>query len=347
MSFGSAISYVLNNIGKIFGVFSGLSYLKTGGINQSINVVKANGTHFDMRNSQDTIYTGWSVGYWIAAIGAILNFILTAIFDDFTVGGLILTIVPLAISLCIVSFFITLGKKNESHWKGWLVKVLVICGMISIVGYVLSTLGTLFSSVFGLIGALIGGAAFGSVLGGIGIGAGLSVALEIILSCVVAVAINVMSALNMLTVLEGMNKAVATNGGQMGYNNQMNYNSNGFGETPVQNGYNPNNYNPNMNAGFGAVNMGQNNNSFDMNKNPSNQGVGSFGQNNFGQNNFGQNNFGQNQQQNDFTNNQNQQNFNQNMNPQNVQMYACPYCGKAVMQGANPCPHCNNSLNWG
>ena len=52
----------------------------------------------------------------------------------------------------------------------------------------------------------------------------MKVALEIILTCIVSVAISVMSALNMMTILQGLNKAVATNGGQMGYNNQMNYN---------------------------------------------------------------------------------------------------------------------------
>ena len=345
MNFGSAISYVLGNIGRVFSAFSGLSYLKTGGINQSINVVKANGTHFDMRNAQDTIYTGWSVGYWIAAFGAVLNFILTAVFGDFSIGGLIGTILPLAVSLCIVAFFISLGKKNESHWKGWIVKVLVICGFLSVVGYALSVVGTLISTVLGLIGTLIGGAAYGSVFGGLGIGAAVKVALELILTGLVSIAISFMSALNMMTVLQGLNKSTATNG------NQMNYNSNGFGETPVQNGYNsnnynPNDYNPNMNTGLSGLGMNQNNNnSFDLNKNQPNQGVGSFGQNNFNQNNFNQNNFGQNMNQpaNDYNNGYNQQ----NVNPQNVQMYACPYCGKAVMQGANPCPHCNNFLNWG
>lgn len=353
MSFGSAISYILGNIGKVFGVFSGLSYLKTGGINQSINVVKANGTHFDMRKAQDAIYSGWSIGFWLAAISSILNFVLTTIFDEFTVGGLIVTIVSLAASLCVLAFFITLGRKNESHWKGWLVKVLIICGMISVVASVLSVVGTLFTSVFGLIGALIGGAAYGSVLGGIGIGAGLSVALNIILSCVVTVATSLLQALNMLVVLQGMNCAVPVNGGQMGYNangynpnGQMNpngYNPNGY--NPNANGYNPNNYNPNMSAGLsglGAVNGGnQNNINIDKSQNEVNQNMnqGFNGFNGYNQNNFNQNNNNQ--------NNYNQQNPNQNVNPQNVQMYACPYCGKAVMHGANPCPHCNNSLNWG
>lgn len=338
MSFGSAISYILGNIGKVFGVFSGLSYLKTGGINQSINVVKANGTHFDMRNAQDTIYSGWSVGFWLAAFGSILNFILTAIFDDFTVGGLIFTVLPLAVSLCIIAFFITLGKKNESHWKGWLVKVLIVCGMISVVAYALSVVGTLISTVFGLIGALIGGAAYGSILGGIGIGAGLTVALNIILSGVISIAVSLMSAMNMMTVLQGMNNSVPTNGGQMGYNPNGQMNPNGYNS----NGYNPNNYNPNMSAGLsglGAVNNGnQNNINIDKSQNEvnqnMNQGFNGYNQNNFNQNNYNQQNY-------------NQQNPNQNVNPQNVQMYACPYCGKAVMHGANPCPHCNNSLNWG
>ena len=40
----------------------------------------------------------------------------------------------------------------------------------------------------------------------------------------------------------------------------------------------------------------------------------------------------------------NSNNFNQN--PQNVQLYACPYCQKAVTFGQNPCPHCGNHLNW-
>ena len=337
MSFGSAISYVLSSIGKVFGCFSGLSYLKTGGINQSLNVVKANGTHYDMRNGQDKIYTGWSVGFWLAAFSSVLNLILTIIFDGFSVGGLISTLVILAVPLCIIAFVITLGKKNESHWKSWVVKVLVICGMISTVVYVLSAVGSVISTILGLIGTFIAGAAYGSVLGGIGIGASISVALNLILTCVVSVATNLLSSVNMMTVLQGMNMAVAVNGGQMGYNPNGQMNSNGYNPNGYNaNGYNPNDYNPNMAAGvsgLGAVNSGnQNNINIDKSQNEVNQNM------NQGFNGYNQNNFNQ---------NYNQQNSNQNVNPQNVQMYACPYCGKAVMHGANPCPHCNNSLNWG
>lgn len=72
-----------------------------------------------------------------------------------------------------------------------------------------------------------------------------------------------------------------------------------------------------------------------------------------------QNNFGQ---QNDFSqqNGFNQQNnFNQqngfghqnNLGHQNnvnqKMLYECPYCHGAVEYGVNPCPHCNNMLNWG
>lgn len=28
------------------------------------------------------------------------------------------------------------------------------------------------------------------------------------------------------------------------------------------------------------------------------------------------------------------------------QLYACPYCGGAITQGTNPCPHCNQQVNW-
>lgn len=32
---------------------------------------------------------------------------------------------------------------------------------------------------------------------------------------------------------------------------------------------------------------------------------------------------------------------------QSPQMYACPFCNKPIVYGTNPCPHCNNTLNWG
>ena len=75
-------------------------------------------------------------------------------------------------------------------------------------------------------------------------------------------------------------------------------------------------------------------------------------QNNY-QNNYQNNNFNGdglsglgavNDRQTTSVNIGNSNNFNQN--PQNVQLYACPYCQKAVTFGQNPCPHCGNHLNW-
>lgn len=58
---------------------------------------------------------------------------------------------------------------------------------------------------------------------------------------------------------------------------------------------------------------------------PVNQGYGDFNQG------FGQ-------QQQEFQSHQ--------VNQTQSQMYQCPYCGKPIAYGVNPCPHCNNTLNW-
>ena len=361
MSFGSALSYVFSNIGKVFSVFSGLSYFKTGGITKSLNVVKAQGTHFDMRNAQDTVYSGWSIGFWIAAFGSIVTFILGCIFDGFVLSSLIATVVSLLVSACIIAFIITIGKKNESHWKGWLVKLFIILGLLSFIGSILSVAISLFATGAGLIGTIIGGIGYGAVFGGIGVGAAAKVAIELILTFIIDLAITVLSLCNMCNVLTGMNMAVVTNGNQMGYNNGMNYNN----YNDAQN-YNPNGFNAGVGAGVGAgvaglgavnnvknstvdiPNQPQNgfnqnmNNGFNQNQNMNNgfnQPQNNFGQNNgFNQNGFGQNNFNQ---------GMNQGQVQQNVPTQNVQMYACPYCGQAIVHGANPCPHCNNPVNWG
>ena len=39
-------------------------------------------------------------------------------------------------------------------------------------------------------------------------------------------------------------------------------------------------------------------------------------------------------------------NKNLEVNNSDVQMYACPYCGKAIYQNQSPCPHCNQVVNW-
>ena len=348
MSFGSALSYIFGNVGKVFSVFSGLSYFKTGGITKSVNVVKAQGTHFDMRNAQDTVYSGWSIGFWIAAFGSILTFLIGCIFDGFVLSSLIATVVSLLVSACIIAFIITIGKKNETHWKGWLVKLFIILGLLSFIGSILSVLISLFATGAGLIGTIIGGIGYGAAFGGIGVGAAAKVAIELILTFIIDLAITVLSLCNMCNVLTGMNMAVATNGNQMGYNNGMNYNN----YNDAQN-YNPNGFNAGVGggiAGLGAVNTVKNStvdipnqpqNGFNQPQNGFNQGMNNgFNQpqNGFNQNGFSQNGFNQ---------DMNQGQVQQNVPTQNVQMYACPYCGQAIVHGANPCPHCNNPVNWG
>lgn len=73
-----------------------------------------------------------------------------------------------------------------------------------------------------------------------------------------------------------------------------------------------------------------------------NQGFGDQGQRQTG---FGDFNQGFGQQQQEFQSNQfeTQQQYGQ---PGTTQMYQCPFCGKPIQFRANPCPHCNNLIQW-
>ena len=55
MGIGNNISHILANSSKLPQLFSGLSYFKNGGLSKSFSVIGMKGTHFDMRNCQETI----------------------------------------------------------------------------------------------------------------------------------------------------------------------------------------------------------------------------------------------------------------------------------------------------
>lgn len=333
MNMGSAISYIFSKMGSIGQIFKGLSYFGNGGIGKSFSVIGQNGSHFDMRQGQETVYTGWSLMWWVSTISVVLLQILNWIFIDFTIGSIITMLIGPAIGLAVYAFFITKGTQNETHWAAWAVKGLMIIHLLSLIGYI----GLICANVIGAIISLIGSIVF---LGG-------SYLIFSILGILINFLVNVANICLAFYILNGLNQACVTN-----YNQNMGYNPNMQNGYDMNNGYNPN-YNPNMQNGFnpnaaGVAGLG----AINTVKNQSiGQETADFNPNNQG-NNFNQNN-GYNQQNNfnpNMNNGYNQQGYGQqNMNPnnQNVQMYACPYCGGAITHSTTPCPHCNNPINWG
>ena len=140
MNMGNSISYILSKIGSIGQIFKGLSYFGNGGISKSFSVVSQGGSHFDMRQGQETVYTGWSLMWVVSVISAVLLQILNWIFVDFTIGSIITMLIGCAICLVVYAFFITKGRQNESHWASWVIKLLIIVHLLSILGYILITL---------------------------------------------------------------------------------------------------------------------------------------------------------------------------------------------------------------
>ena len=327
MNMGSAISYIFSKVGSIGQIFKGFSYFGNGGIGKSFSVIKQSGSHFDMRQGQDTVYTGWSLMWWITAIGLVLTNLLGVIFEG-TFGFSTISNIAFGagVSLIVYSFFIMKGSQNESHWKAGLVKALIVLYFVSIIGYCILLCVNVIGALIGFIGSLLF--------------LGVETAIYTVLNILIDFCVNVGSIFGIFYILNGLNQACVAN-----YNQNMGYNPN------MNNGYNPN-YNPNMQNGFnpnvagvaglGAINtvknqsVGQDTTGFNQN-----QGNGYNPNNGYNQ----QNDFNAN-----MNNGFNQQGYGQqnvNQNNQNVQMYACPYCGGAVTYGTNPCPHCRSQLNWG
>ena len=320
MGIGNNISHILANSSKLPQLFSGLSYFKNGGLSKSFSVIGMKGTHFDMRNCQETIYTGWSLSWWISAISLIITNILSIISNGFGISNILSIAFGAGISLVIFAWFMDMGKKNDSHWKAGLVKLLIILHLIGILG----CLGVIFIEV------IVGG--IGSITSLIFLG--IKDAIYFIINIFIELVVNILTIVASLYTLSGLNGAVVNaNGGYNPYYNNSNMN-NGYNPN-MQNGYNPN---QDMSNGFnnvvglGAINTQKN------------QSIGEDTTGFTQQNGYSQ--------QNNYGYNQNQQNtYNPNneyiQQPQNVQMYACPYCGQAIVHMANPCPHCNNQINWG
>ena len=277
VSFLDAVMYVLKSFSKVPNVIMGGISNIAKSISNGIAVLGATGTHSDMTNSEEKLFSAYASNFYVGIVNAVISIILLIlsafiISGDLVSGGIATIITTIfggiglfaaAIwSLAIASVVVFFGKKYITSWNLILIKVLVVLNMLSCASSILSILITIGTSIFALFGDFVILTLIQNLVN--------------IVFTLIGIVINtvIIDALSTGRVYSKDNSANMNNGynQNMGYEQNNNFNQN--------NGYNPN---------------------IDLNKQD---------------------------------------------NQQNVQMYACPYCGKAIYQNQSPCPHCNNVVNW-
>jgi len=271
VSFMDAVMYVLKSFSKVPNVIMGGLSNISNSISNGIGVFSANGTHSDMTNTEEKLFSAYASNFYVGIANAVVGIILMIVSSfvlsgDLLVGGFasVLTTIIGGLGLvfgavwglAIASVVVFVGKKYTTSWNLILVKILVAL-------YLLSCAGSLISVVFSLGGLIF------------------SLFSDLVIITIIQTLINVLFTLITVVVNTIIIDALST--GRV-YSKENTSNMN--------NGYN--------------------------------QNIGYEQNNNFNQNI-------------DITKDNGQQ---------NVQMYACPYCGKAIYQNQSPCPHCNNAVNW-
>lgn len=271
VSFMDAVMYVLKSFSKVPNVIMGGLSNISNSISNGIGVFSANGTHSDMTNTEEKLFSAYASNFYVGIANAVVGIILMIVSSfvlsgDLLVGGFASVLTTIiggfglvfgaVWGLAIASVVVFVGKKYTTSWNLILVKILVAL-------YLLSCAGSLISVVFSL-GSLI-----------------FSLFSDLVIITIIQTLINVLFTLITVVVNTIIIDALST--GRV-YSKENTSN--------MSNGYN--------------------------------QNIGYEQNNNFNQNI-------------DITKDNGQQ---------NVQMYACPYCGKAIYQNQSPCPHCNNAVNW-
>lgn len=277
VSFLDAVMYVLKSFSKVPNVvLGGISNIAKS-ISNGIAVLSATGTHSDMTNSEEKLFSAYASNFYVGIVNAVISIILMIlsafiVSGDLVAGGLasIFTTIIGGVglfagaiwSLAIASVVVFVGKKYITGWNLTLIKVLVVLNMLGCVSSLLSIVITIGTSIFALFGDFV---------------------LLTLLQNLVSIVFTLISVVITTVIIDALSTGrVYTKDNNSNMNNGFNQNT----------GYEQNNT-FNQNTGY--------NPNIDLNKQD---------------------------------------------NQQNVQMYACPYCGKAIYQNQSPCPHCNQVVNW-
>lgn len=302
MGFQETLTQVINGIGRLPQIVQGIGYW-TGGIGRSVARLKCTEDHVDMSSSEDTVFTGMLIVFWMSTLLGIIKSVASIVLGG--VGGIfggILGLVGLVvvtiIGMIIITAVIMFAKKYTNRWSMQVVKVLTVLYFISAALTLLGLVGDIWSLIQSIRFII-----YGSIYS------------------IVANILNVISTLATLLGIGVIQSGLAGgqpvnlnpgfgqqgfNGQQPGFGGQQAFNQQGFGQ---------------QQSGFGQQQTG-------------------FG----GQQGFGQQQSGFGGQQSGFNQ---QANLNKQQTPPvDQQMYQCPFCGKPIHYGVNPCPHCHNNLNW-
>ena len=334
ISFGNAVKYLFNGVGKLGRVVEGLTSLLGGGLTQAGNLLGRQGNTADMTNAEDTVFSSLAINFWSSIIFSVLSFVMTmltwfgfgdtyAVFGFITCFFAILSLcISIAISLGINGAIIYFGDKYKTKWYFVLVQIWTVLTFISLAVNAISGV----TNVIGIISALIKLNFYSVILRLINV-------LQVVVSIGAAgLLLKGLCMCNVTTdesrqnmVNNAINDTFYTGENQNGFNGQNGYNQNGFNGQNVAGGL----------AGLGAV--GNQNGAVDTNMNQNNVPMFDLNKNN-----------GQpmDNQYNQPMDNQ----YNQRLNGQPIaqpQMYACPYCGQAIPYGVQTCQHCNQPINWG
>lgn len=300
MDFQTALTYVINGIGKIALLPQGMGYWVGGGIGRSIAKLKDPSPKFDMTIASETFYTGLVTAFWssilIQVVLSICNFILGGLSGIIgSVFGLVFLAIGAIVGMVILTAVLIFANTHKV-WNATVVKVLTALYLIASAFTVLSFLG----GTWGLIDVAryLRYSSFNTIV-----------------HAIIGVITPIVTLMSSGIVLKGLAAGIPIQMGQNGFTQQ------GFGQQ--QTGFG-------QQQGFSQQNY---------------QGFGQQQQTGFGQQNpqgfSGQQGFGQQTQQTGFDT----ADLSKQQQPQG-QLYQCPYCGQGITYGANPCPYCNNHLNW-
>ena len=316
MDFASAINYIFSGIGKIPGVVAGLGYYMSGGLGRTINRLKANEPVLNMQNSQDGLFTAWSISFWMSLLFSVIGILLTSISLGFAgiftaIFGGIGSLIGAVFMLAVYTILISVASKHP-NWQMLLAKVLMVLYFIGII-----------ANVFGVVGDIRNVFSYISSLSYYGI--------FLVLSAIVNLISKVAQILVTGLALDALNNGVPVgmqNQGQQGFGQQ----GQGFGQQGQPG------FGGQAQQGFGQQSQGfgqQSQQGFAQN-----QGFGQqTQQQGFGQQGFVQpgQSFGQQTQQ-------SQPGF--GGQPQTPVTYPCPYCGSPMVAGSNPCKSCGRQVQW-
>ena len=165
VSFMDAVMYVLKSFSKVPNVIMGGISNISNSISNGISVLSSIGTHSDMTNTEEKIFSGYASSFYVGIANVIITTILSiiAVFvisGDIVASGFATVIATIfggvgllfgaIFSLAIASVVVFVGKKYTTGWNLTLVKVLVVLYLISCAGSLLSIVITFGSSIFAL-----------------------------------------------------------------------------------------------------------------------------------------------------------------------------------------------------